>query len=176
MLVVCRLRFLSCDECFSNRTLLKGVRCPRNRGMCSIGAAARDVLPMQSPAMLICIPLCCTGLNGCSELQQLHISHCGLAHLSRCRVLQQLTESRLHGNEIGWPVLDVVAVAMPRLVILDISNTCDGESRQAFAAFLVRPPAIAPQPNLLQPYVCFHTQSFATIRYMHIMSACIPQD
>ena len=129
--------------------------------------------------MVTCALLCCAGLNGCKQLQQLHISDCGLAHLSRCRVLQQLTELRLHGNDIGWPILDVVAVAMPRLVILDISDSdiCYSESRQAFAARLfVRPSALGLQPNFLQPYLCSHTQSFATTRFMQIMSACIPQD
>lgn len=78
--------------------------------------------------MVTCILLCCAGLNGCNELRQLHIADCGLEHLSCCRVLQQLTELRLHDNDVGWPILNIVAVAMPRLVILDISHSSEYQS------------------------------------------------
>ena len=77
---------------------------------------------------------CCTGLNGCNELRQLHISGCGLADLPRCKVLRQVTELRLHTSDIGWPILDFVAAAMPQLVTLDMSHKYTHYTRQGLVA------------------------------------------
>jgi hypothetical protein len=47
----------------------------------------------------------CAGLDGCSQLQQLHITRCGVQQLSACRVLRQITELRLQYNEVDLPIL-----------------------------------------------------------------------
>ena len=67
---------------------------------------------------------CCTGLDECSELRQLHITDCGMTNelgLVACQALRQVTELRLQEQMADEPIISFVADAMPQLVILDIS-------------------------------------------------------
>lgn len=66
----------------------------------------------------------CTGLDGCRELRQLHITDCGMTNelgLVACQALRQVTELRLREQMADEPIISFVAEAMPQLVILDIS-------------------------------------------------------
>lgn len=54
---------------------------------------------------------------------ELHIADCDVERLTACKALARLTELRLqHNHSLGNVVFTLIAEAMPRLSVLDISS------------------------------------------------------